>query len=60
VFVDVDGRAAVALDDALVPWDAGAGYGERIPRPRRGTATVLTPALSVDAIAEGCAVQIAT
>lgn len=58
VFVDTDGVPAVVLDDAIVPWDSVAGYGALRPRPARGTATVLTPATSVTAIAAGYPVQI--
>ena len=60
VFVAIGGVPAVVTDDALVPWSADDGYGE--PRRKRtsGMATVLTPATTVDAIAAGYEVQIAT
>jgi hypothetical protein len=60
VFVDLDGVAAVVLEDAIVPWHPASGYLAREPRPTHGIANVLTPATSVAAISAGCTVQIAT
>ena len=59
VFVDVGGRPALVTGDALVPWTADAGYGAPTSRPSSGDVTVLTPAMSVDAIGAGYAVQFA-
>ena len=44
---------ALVTGDRLVPWDATTGYGAPIARPRRGDATVLTPALTVGVLLAG-------
>ena len=46
-----DGPARVA-GEALLPWTV-EGYRPPQPRPTRGTATVLTPACTVDVVARG-------
>jgi hypothetical protein len=51
-FVLLDGTPAVVRDDAVVPWSV-TGYGAPSPRPRRGDATVLTPAASVAVLTAG-------
>ena len=51
-FVEVDGGSALVLDDRVVPWSA-AGYGPAGDRPTRGTATVLTPACTVEVLRHG-------
>jgi hypothetical protein len=57
VFVLLDGRPAVVVGDHLTAW-THAGYGERRPRPRTGTVTVITPPSSVAALRAGYPVQI--
>jgi hypothetical protein len=57
-FVDLDGIAHVVLADCIVPWSAADGYGGRLARPREGVAPVLTPPLSLRAIAGGYPLQI--
>jgi hypothetical protein len=56
-FVVVDDEPLLVREDALVPWSV-TGYGEPRRRPVAGTATVLTPPGSVDAIAHGYEPQI--
>jgi hypothetical protein len=58
-FVDISGVAHVVLDDTIRPWTAERGYGEPVARPVHGEAVVLTPPLSLAAIANGYAPQIA-
>ena len=60
VFVDLDGHAALVTPDALVPWSPNDGYLGARARPHAGVATVLTPATTVAAIANGYIAQIAT
>ncbi|HTR75095.1 MAG TPA: hypothetical protein VMH33_07525 [Solirubrobacterales bacterium] len=45
-FVHDDGAPRLVLDGGLVAWSP-AGYGERRRRPRRGTATAITPPASL-------------
>jgi hypothetical protein len=53
-FTVVDGAPALVLEDRLVPWSPAAdAYGPPLPRPRRGTATVLTPPATVAVLASG-------
>jgi hypothetical protein len=56
-FVLEDGRAALVLGDALVPWTT-EGYGARRSRPTAGTATVITPPSTVAVLRAGYPVQI--
>ncbi len=57
-FALVDDRIPVlVLDDALVEWTR-SGYGERRPRPRAGTATVITPPSTVAVLRTGYQVQV--
>ena len=56
-FVLEDGQPALVLGDALVPWTTD-GYGARRPRPRAGTATVITPPSTVAVLRAGYPVQI--
>jgi hypothetical protein len=56
-FVLEDGRAALVLGDALVPWTT-EGYGSRRSRPTAGTATVITPPSTVAVLRAGYPVQI--
>lgn len=55
VFVDQGGVPALVLGDRLVGWDADAGYHRPVDRPRRGEATVLTPASTVEVLTAGYA-----
>ena len=52
-----DSTPAIVLDERLVTWTR-AGYGERLRRPHRGTATLLTPPASVAALRAGYPVQV--
>ena len=56
-FVLLDGAPRLVLPGELVAWSP-AGYGERSRRPRRGTATVLTPPATLAALRAGYPVQI--
>ena len=58
-YVERDGLAHVVLSDAIRPWSRTGGYGERRVRPASGDAVLLTPPLSVRAIAAGYELQIA-
>lgn len=51
------GASALVLGGQLIDWSEG-GYGERHRRPRRGTASVITPPATLAAIAAGYPVQI--
>ena len=59
VFVEVEGAPALVRAHDLVPWSPDSGYGSSRSRPTDGDAVVLTPAMSVDAIAAGYPVQFA-
>ncbi len=52
-----DGPPAIVLDEYLVTW-THQGYDERLPRPVRGTATLVTPPASVAILRAGYPVQI--
>jgi hypothetical protein len=57
-FVLLDGnRPALVLGDTVVPWTQ-EGYTSAVPRPRAGTATVITPPSTVAALRAGYPVQI--
>jgi hypothetical protein len=57
-FVLTDGGApAIVFDDSLVTWTRD-GYGTRISRPARGSATALTPPASLAVLGAGYPVQI--
>lgn len=58
-YIELDGIPYVALTDHLRPWSAILGYGNAVARPHIGDAIVLTPPLSVLAIASGYEPQIA-
>jgi len=58
-YVDLAGVPHVVLHDSLRPWSADNGYGAEFSRPKNGAANVLTPPLSLRAIANGYVVQIA-
>jgi len=52
-YVDIDGTPHLVRADSVVPWSSIVGYGKLSVRPRAGDATVLTPPLSIRAIAGG-------
>ena len=56
-FVLFEQRFAVLVDGALTTWSTD-GYGDRLRRPLRGTATVLTPPATLAALRAGYPVQI--
>jgi hypothetical protein len=56
-FVLVDDGPAVVVGNTVVPWTA-EGYGTPVPRPRAGTATVITPPSSVAVLRAGYPVQL--
>lgn len=56
-FVAIDETPALVFGRALVAWTVD-GYGERIGRPRRGDARVVTPPSTLAALRAGYAVQI--
>jgi hypothetical protein len=56
-FVLFEQRFAVLVAGALTTWSP-AGYGDRLRRPLRGTATVLTPPATLAALRSGYPVQI--
>jgi hypothetical protein len=58
-YVDLDGTPHLVLADRLRPWSATVGYVAPRARPKSGKAVVLTPPLSIQAIAGGYHVQIA-
>jgi hypothetical protein len=51
-YVEVDRRAWLVLDDALLAW-AGDRYAERLRRPRGAQVTVLTPPSIVEVLRAG-------
>jgi hypothetical protein len=57
VFVRTAEGPAVVVGDHLTTWTR-AGYGTKVPRPRRGAAEVITPPSSVAALRAGYPVQI--
>ena len=58
-YVDVEGLPHVVRSDCLQMWSLTTGYCEDRVRPSAGDAVVLTPQLSIRAIASGYAPQIA-
>jgi hypothetical protein len=56
-FVLFEGEPALVLGDRLAGW-TWEGYGEALARPRRGTATVITPPATVAVLRAGYPVQI--
>jgi hypothetical protein len=56
-FVRLAGQPALVRDDAVVPWTYD-GYGDPLPRPRTGTAELITPPSTVAAIRAGYRPQI--
>ncbi len=59
VFVLVEQGPAVVVQDQLTPWRPDNTYGAPVERPRRGTASVITPPASLGALRAGYPVQIA-
>jgi hypothetical protein len=57
VFVRTAEGPAVVVGDHFTTWTR-AGYGTKVPRPRRGAAEVITPPSSVAAMRAGYPVQI--
>jgi hypothetical protein len=51
-FVLQDGAPTLVLGRSLVPWSV-EGYGDPLPRPRSGTARVITPPTSLQALRGG-------
>lgn len=59
VFVATDSGPAVVVGDHLAVWDQHDNiYGDKLPRPKAGTATVLTPPSSVQILRAGYPVHI--
>ncbi|OFE15659.1 hypothetical protein BA895_21970 [Humibacillus sp. DSM 29435] len=58
-FVLVEQGPAVVVHDRLIPWRTDNTYGSPVERPRRGTASVITPPASLGALRAGYPVQIA-
>jgi hypothetical protein len=56
-YVLLDGAPALVLGNGLVEWTPD-GYGEARPRPRRGTATAITPPATLAVLRAGYPVQI--
>jgi hypothetical protein len=56
-FVALDGQPCLVLADSLHPWSP-QGYLDPLPRPRTGTAEVLTPPSSVGALRGGFRPQV--
>jgi hypothetical protein len=56
-FVAVDGRPCLVLADRLHPWSP-QGYLDPLPRPRTGTAEVITPPSTVAALRGGYRPQV--
>jgi len=52
-FVHVDGAPYKVLDDELRAWNVVSGYGDSRQRPSSGTALLLTPPSSVNALRRG-------
>ena len=57
-FIVLDQQPCLVLGDAVIPWTTN-GYAAPLPRPKTGTAQLLTPPTSVRALAAGYPVQIA-
>jgi len=55
--IDADGTPLLVQGALLVEWSS-EGYGTRRRRPRRGSATVITPPSSVGVLRAGYAVQV--
>ncbi len=58
-FVLLDDGPAVVADEHLTLWQADNTYGRRLPRPRAGKVTLVTPPSTVEALRRGYPVQIA-
>jgi hypothetical protein len=56
-FVLADATPHLVLADELIAWTP-AGYGTRRPRPRRGTATAITPPATLAVLRAGYEVQL--
>jgi hypothetical protein len=58
VFVATDLGPAVVIGDHLAVWDRVNSYGRKLPRLRKGAATVLTPPSTVRILRAGYPVQV--
>jgi hypothetical protein len=56
--IDDDGTPSRVRGTDLIPWTP-AGYGEPRRRPRRGTATAITPPATLAVLRAGYPVQVA-
>ncbi|HKX68531.1 MAG TPA: hypothetical protein VJN29_15040 [Intrasporangium sp.] len=56
-FVLIDSGPALVEDDHLTLWRPDNRYGEKVPRPRTGTATLVTPPSTVAALRRGYPAQ---
>ena len=57
-YADLDGIPHVVLPDSILPWSPVHGYGSARHRPKSGDAVILTPPLSLQAIAGGYEVRV--
>lgn len=57
-FVLVDAGPALVRTDHLTVWRPDNSYGEQVSRPRSGTATLVTPPSTVEALRRGYPVQL--
>jgi hypothetical protein len=57
-YVEIAGVAHLALENCVRPWFRDGGYGGESLRPDKGDALVLTPPLSIRALANGYKPQI--
>jgi hypothetical protein len=56
-FIALDGQPSLVLADSVRPWTA-QGYRAALPRPRAGTAEVITPPSTVAALRGGYRPQV--
>jgi hypothetical protein len=52
-FVEIEGAPHVVRSDCVQPWFPQSGYGPALPRPRSGTAVVITPPRAIYAMRHG-------
>jgi hypothetical protein len=57
-FVLLDSGPALVRTDRLVPWQPDNSYGDVLPRPRTGLATLVTPPTTVAVLRAGYPVQV--
>ena len=58
-FVLLDDGPGLVADEHVTLWQSDNTYGRRLPRPRSGTVTLVTPPSTVEALRGGYPVQIA-